>query len=94
MIATVILSTAGAGIYAGTVNAAATGAVAGLFLIGPMSWFLYKTGKLNSAVRPPNIFYENGVTPDEIERIQNIDAMECAAHEMLTTPGYGLISRN
>lgn len=80
MIATVILTTVGSGIYSGTVTSLATGATLGIFLLGPMSWWLYKSGRLNANSKPANIFYENGVTPEEIERIQNIDAIECAAY--------------
>lgn len=94
MIATCLLSTGSAVIYAGTVTAAAQGLVAGAILLGPMSWWLYKTAKINANTRPANIFYENGVTQDEIERIQHIDAMECVAFEMQSLPGYGLVSRN
>lgn len=68
MIATVLITTVGAGLYQGTVTAVATGATVSIFLFGPMSWWLYKQSKLNSN-RPANIFYENGVTPEEIERI-------------------------
>lgn len=84
MIAVTLLSAAGAGMYTGTVTGVATGLTAAIFLIGPMTWWFYKSARINSNQRPANIFYENGVSPDEVERIQNIDAMECVAFEMLT----------
>ena len=40
------------------------------------------------------MFYENGVTPEEVERIQALDQLESVAYQMNTTPGYGYISRN
>eukprot|EP00347_Sterkiella_histriomuscorum_P001367 403372309 len=95
MIATVLLSSTASALYAGTVTSVATGFVASVFLIGPMSWWLYKSAQLNGhGVRPANMFYENGVTPEEVERIQALDQLESVAYQMNTTPGYGYISRN
>jgi expansin (peptidoglycan-binding protein) len=49
MIATVLLSTVWSTIYTGTVTGAATGMVVGAFLLGPMSWYVIKAGRINSS---------------------------------------------
>lgn len=77
------------GIYFGLPRYWFTGGFVGGFLIAPMSWWLYKHGRLNGQGRHSNIFYENSVTQEELERIQNTDAVEILGQTMLAKPGYG-----
>ena len=76
MIATTAIMTVAGGFIGGLPKHALTGFVASVFLISPMSWWIYKHGRMNSGNRPADIFYENSVTPEEIERIQNLDLIE------------------
>ena len=92
--ATTLISTGLGMFYKNPVTGAGTGFVFGLFLVGPMTWWLYKQGRLNSSQSPANIFYENGVTAEEVERIRHLDAIEQLAFQMQSTPGYGYISRD
>ena len=66
-----------------------TGAFLGGMLIAPMSWWLYKHGRINGANRHSNIFYDNGVSQDEVDRIRHIDAIESLGSVMQALPGYG-----
>lgn len=51
-----------------------TGGFIGGFMIAPMTFWAYKHARLNMVGRAaPNIFYENSVTKEEIERIQALD---------------------
>lgn len=61
----------------------------GAFLFSPMSWWFIRHAKINSAVRPTNVFYENNLSPEEIERIQAIDMIETLGSRMAAQPGYG-----
>jgi hypothetical protein len=45
---------------------ALTGFMLALFIVAPTTWYVYKTGKFNAANRPANIFYENGLSKEEI----------------------------
>lgn len=63
------------------------------FLFAPMTWWIYKQGRLN-ATRHSNIFYENSCTPEEVHRIQALDAMENLASEMQARSGYGYFSKD
>mmetsp|Transcript_32737 Transcript_32737/g.31967 ORF Transcript_32737/g.31967 Transcript_32737/m.31967 type:complete len:112 (+) Transcript_32737:130-465(+) len=49
------------------------GVVLSVFFFSPWTWFLIKQGKLNSMNKPANFYYINGVSKDEIERIQQTD---------------------
>jgi len=67
---TLTLIGTGIGFFAGGLpRYAFTGAFITFLLISPMSWWLYKHGRVNSMGRHSNIFYENGVTEEERERI-------------------------
>lgn len=66
-----------------------TGAFLGGMLIAPMSWWLYSHGRINGAARPSNIFYENGVSQDEVDRIRHIDAIESLGSKLQAKPGFG-----
>ena len=46
-----------------------TGTLLSVFLVCPMSWWVYKHGKLNPLGKTVNIYYQNDVSKDEIERI-------------------------
>lgn len=67
----------------------AIGAVSGFTWIGPGTWWILKNGKLNASVRPSNIYYENSVTREEVERFQHLDAIESLGSHMQAQPGYG-----
>jgi len=58
-------------------------------LLSPMTWWIKKHGKPNSANRPANIFYENGVSQEEVDRIRYLDAVEILGQQLGATPGYG-----
>lgn len=66
-----------------------TGGFVGGFMIAPMGWWLYKHGRINAQERHTNVFYENSVTKEEVERIQHLDAIESLGTAMLAQPGYG-----
>lgn len=68
-IATCTIGTVIGAFMGGMPRYAVTGFVASLFLIAPMTWWLYKQGRFNSQNRPANIFYQNDCTPEEIQRI-------------------------
>jgi hypothetical protein len=67
--ATTILGTAAGFLFGGLPTYAATGAVVAFFNVAPMTWWIYKHGKLNATGRPSNIFYQNDVSKEEVERI-------------------------
>jgi hypothetical protein len=52
------------------------GGFVGFAIIAPSSWWIWKTGIFNGNNRPANIFYEDGVSQEEIERIQKLDEIE------------------
>lgn len=85
---TIILSTFGA-FYGGMPRYIFTGAFVSLLLVSPMSWWLYKHGKFNSVNKQVNIFYENDLTREDIDRIRHIDMIESLADKMRGQPGYG-----
>lgn len=48
-----------------------TGGFLGAFFVAPMSFWAYKQGRFNMNSRAnPNIFYENSVTKEEVERFR------------------------
>lgn len=69
LLATTTIMTVGSGIYGGLPTHALTGFILAIFLVGPMTWWFHKQGRVNANSRPSNIFYENSVTPEEVERI-------------------------
>ena len=71
-----------------------TGAFIGGFLIAPMGWWLYKHGRLNAQGRHSNMYYENSVTREEVERIQHLDAIESLGSAMQAQPGYGYFKQD
>jgi hypothetical protein len=76
MLACSILGT-GIGAFAGAMPRFwFTGFFVGGFIVAPMTWWMYIHGRLNAQNRPTNMFYENSVTPEEIERIQHTDMLE------------------
>ena len=77
------------GIYGGMPRFWFTGAFIGGMLVAPMSWWLIKQGRLNAQARHSNIFYENSVNKDEIERIHHLDAIESLGTALASQPAYG-----
>lgn len=59
-----------------------TGGFLGGMVIAPMSWWLYKHGRINGANRHSNIFYDNNVSQDEVDRIRHLDAIESLGSAM------------
>jgi len=93
-IATCLLGTAIGAIYGTRPSHAITGLVGSFFILAPMSWYLYKQGRPNAQNRHSNIFYENSATPEDIQRIQALDAMETLAGTMKAQAGYGYFSKD
>jgi hypothetical protein len=88
MIATTILGTAlGAFTFSHPFHIFCAGFFS-MSLVSPSIWWFKKAAVLNP-VRPSNIFYENGCTPEEVERFRHQDEIEEMAQRMLATPGYG-----
>ena len=65
-------------------------------LLAPISWWFLKFGVrgLGQDRSPPNIFYQNDCTEEEIERFRQQDALEEAAANMKTMTGYGYAQRS
>ena len=60
--------------------------------LAPMSWWFKLQGGMPGSYRKPvNIFYENDVTPEEVERFRAMDETEILAHNMSARPGYGFV---
>lgn len=64
-----ILGTTAGFLFGGLPKYALRGGILALFNVAPMTWWLNKHGKINATGRHPNIFYENNVSKEEIERI-------------------------
>lgn len=77
------------GMYGGMPRYWFTGAFVGATLLAPMSWWIYRHGRFNAQHRSSNIYYENGLSKEELERIQQLDAIESLGATMLTQPAYG-----
>ena len=75
------------------------GALRGLlvstFAIAPGTYWLKKQGALAlmGHHQPIDIFYENDVTPEEMERIRMMDEVENLATNMSRIPGYGIVHK-
>lgn len=89
MAATTVISAFSMGIYGGLPRFWFTGAFVGGFILSPMMWWLRSQGRFNAQVRPSNIFYDNSVTKEEVERIRHLDEIENLGSLMLSQPGYG-----
>ncbi len=57
-------------------------------IIAPAIWFIRSNMNIGGADQP-NIFYEDTVSPEEVERFQMQDEIERQAHQMQVTPGFG-----
>lgn len=88
-IACTLIGATTAGLYGGFPRFWFTGGFVGGMMIAPMGWWLYKQGRLNAQDRHANVFYEDTVTREEVERIQNVDAIESLGSALLAKPGYG-----
>ena len=75
--------------YGGMPRFVFTGAWVGGMMIAPFSWFMKKHAKFNAQERHPTIFYQDDLSKDDIERIQQIDAIETLGQVMKGKPGYG-----
>ena len=62
-------------------------------MVAPFSWWLMRKATMGSGRRAPNIFYQNDVTEEEIERYRHQDAIEEAASRMKLEHGYGYVKR-
>lgn len=56
------------------------GAFLSIFFISPLSWWLFHNGIFRPHVKAPNIFYEEGTTLEEVDRIRHLDAIETTAY--------------
>lgn len=65
------------------------GGFAGAMIASPMSWWITRHGRLNAQNRHSNIFYENTVTQEDVDRIRHIDMLETLGEKMRATPGFG-----
>ena len=72
----------------------AQGALVGGATLGPMLWWLKLNAKFGGNIQPSNIFYEDDVTQEEVARYRAQDVTEQLAHEMMTMPGYGYITKD
>jgi hypothetical protein len=89
--AVTLISSVSAGILGGLPRYWFTGAFVGGMIIAPMIWWLRSHGRFNASNRHSNIFYENNVTKEEVERIRHIDEIENLGSAMLAQPGYGYL---
>lgn len=83
MTALTIIGTVTAGFVGGAPRFFFIGGFMSAFVIAPGTWWIYKHGRLNSNNRSSNIFYEDSVTRDEVERIQHLDEIESMGAYML-----------
>ena len=61
-----------------------------LTTLAPLTWWVKMQGLGPATQRKPaNIFYEDGVTKEEVARFQAMDEIENLAHNMHARPGYG-----
>ncbi len=88
-VATTILGTVIGTIMGGRPRYTFVGFLVSATLFAPMSWWVYKHARINAQSRPSNIFYENSVTQEELERIQQLDMIENLGAQMQSKPGYG-----
>ena len=59
-----------------------------------MSWWVKCQGLGNfSHAKVANIYYQDDVTPEEVERIRMQDEVEMLADKMESMPGYGLVHK-
>ena len=82
---TIALTVIGAfslGMYGGLPRYWLAGAIVGGMLLSPMTWWMKTNGRINSGNRHSNVFYENGVTQDEVDRIRHLDAIEALGFSM------------
>jgi hypothetical protein len=89
MAASFILQTIGAFYYLSHPMPIIAAMVFSITIWSPTSWWLRSIMSLNQGKRHSNIFYENDVTPDEVERFRNQDHIESLAWMMQTDQGAG-----
>ena len=70
MIATTTIGTALGAFTFNTPFAIFCSAFFSMSMVSPALWWFKNVGKMGP-VRPANIFYENGTTPEEVERFRN-----------------------
>jgi hypothetical protein len=74
-----------------TAKAGLGGFIIGTLTLGPMSYWLYLNGRTGAGGKPAKIWYEDGVSKEDIARYQALDQEEILANEMMRRPGYGLV---
>ena len=94
MVVTMLLGTFVGFVAMNSARGALQGLMVSTVLIGPGTYWMKKVG-LGSydCNRPANIYYQNDVTPEEVERIRMQDEAEALAWNMSIKPGYGLIHK-
>ena len=90
-LAVVILSTLGGAYFTRHPGALFASSFLGLMFAAPMSWYLANYAKPGSNFKYANIFYENGCTPEEIERFRHQDMVEDLGQLMIAQPGCGYV---
>ena len=90
LIATTAIGFVGGCLYASHPFSVFTATFFSASVLAPASWWAFKSGGgLNRGNVHANIFYENNVTKEEVERFRMQDEVESIGLEMFTTPGYG-----
>ena len=67
--ATTLIAMGGTALYATHPYHIFLAAFFSIMVVSPLSWYMSNMAKMNS-VRSPNIFYENSVTAEEVERFR------------------------
>eukprot|EP00349_Pseudokeronopsis_sp_Brazil_P006188 CAMPEP_0202960460 /NCGR_PEP_ID=MMETSP1396-20130829/4607_1 /ASSEMBLY_ACC=CAM_ASM_000872 /TAXON_ID= /ORGANISM="Pseudokeronopsis sp., Strain Brazil" /LENGTH=271 /DNA_ID=CAMNT_0049679693 /DNA_START=6 /DNA_END=821 /DNA_ORIENTATION=+ len=69
-----------------------TGGIAALFIVSPLSFWIQKQGRFQGNNIHANIYYLNGTSKEEVERIRHLDEIESLADDMQARPAYGYFS--
>ncbi len=94
MFALTLIGATSFGFYGGMPRFWFIGGFVGGLIVSPMSWWLKKHGRLNAMGRHSNIFYENNVSQDEVDRIRHLDTVESMSSALLAKPGYGYFQKD
>ena len=89
-----LISTLGAMAVTNNPKVALGAFIFSLVNVGPLSYWWTKMGTSGMSNRPvANIFYQNDVTPEEIEQFRMQDNAEMLAANMAKLPGYGVVHK-